>query len=158
MAKRTLTVMLPLLDLDDPSVSDPNWQPPQNQAEHFNALRDRIRAAIRGWKSSDLLAALHEAGVPATMATYLEEAMLGEQATANGFVYTADHPAVGPMTMPSAPVQFSRDRYEAADRSPAFGEHLRDILGELGHSEEQIARYIASGAVAEELPDPDRVW
>ena len=158
MAKRTLSVMLPLLGLDDPSVSDPDWRPPEDRAEHFSALRDRIRTAIRGWNSDDLLSALHEVGVPATLATYLEEAMLGEQANANGFVYSVEHPAVGPMIMPAAPVRFSRDRYQAADRSPAFGEHLNDILGELGYSADQIAGHIASGAVADELPDPNRAW
>lgn len=158
MAKRTLAAMLPLLEIDDPSVSDPTWQPPSDPAEHFGALRERIRDTIRGWNSAELLAALHAAGVPATIATYLEEAMVGEQARANEFVYSADHPGAGPMVMPAAPVRFGRDRYEASDRSPAFGEHMRAILGELGYEDDEVDALIDSGAVAEELPDPNRTW
>ena len=84
--------------------------------------------------------------------------MLGEHATANEFVYTADHPAVGPMVMPAAPVRFGRDQYEAASRTPAFGEHTQAIMGELGYSSDEIAQFIADGALAEELPDPTRAW
>ena len=66
--------------------------------------------------------------------------------------YEADHPVVGPMIMPGAPVNFSHDRYEAGDRTPAFGEHLREVLGELDYSDDEIDRLIADQAVSEELP------
>ena len=54
--------------------------------------------------------------------------------------------------MPQAPVKFSRDRYRAAERTPAFGEHLRDVMGELGYDDAAIENLIESGAIAEELP------
>lgn len=157
-SKRALSKLLPLLGLDDPSVSDPNWEIPDDSREHFAALRARMEDAIRKLQSADLLSELQSAGIPCSMAEFLEEAMLGEQAQANGFVYSADHPAVGPMIMPGAPVKFGRDQYVAGDRSPAFGEDTRDILGELGYSNDEIAALIGDGAVAEELPDPDRAW
>ncbi|MDA1147431.1 MAG: CoA transferase [Chloroflexi bacterium] len=157
-SKRMLQKFLPLLGLDDPSISDHNWQPPDDPREHAAALRGRIKAAIANWNSNDLLQKLKSAGIPCAMAGFLEEAMVGEQATANDFVYSADHPAVGPMVMPTAPVRFGRDRYEAADRSPAFGQHMREILGEIGYSDDEIDAYIAGGVVAEHLPDPNRAW
>ena len=156
--KKTLTRLLPLLGLDDPSVSDPNWDVPDDSRDHFAALRHRMEDAIRGWDSGELLSKLKGVGIPCAMAEFLEEAMLGEHATANEFVYTADHPAVGPMIMPAAPVRFGRDQYEAAGRTPAFGEHTQAIMGELGYSSDEIAQFIADGAVAEELPDPTRAW
>jgi len=147
-----LTRLLDALGLDDESVSDPDWEMPDDPTEHFAALRSRIGAVVRSRDGEELLAALQAKGVPCALLESLEEAILGEQAHANGFVYEADHPVVGPMIVPGAPVNFSRDRYEAGDRTPAFGEHLREVLGELDYSDDEIDRLIADQAVSEELP------
>ncbi len=155
-SKRALSRLLPLLGIADDSL-DPAWQMPDDSREHFAALRLRMKEAISQLQSAELLHELQSAGIPCAMAEFLEEVMLGEQAEANGFVYSADHPAVGPMIMPGAPVKFGRDRYEAGDRSPAFGEHAREVLGELGYSDDEIAGFIEDGAVAEEL-DLTRTW
>ena len=82
----------------------------------------------------------------------VEEALLSEHAAANDFVHSFDHPAVGPTMLPQAPLHFSRDHYTAADTSPAFGEHLREVLGELGYEDEEIDGLIERQAIAEELP------
>ena len=94
---------------------------------------------------------MQAAGVPCALLSSLEEAMLSEHAQANDYVHSFDHAAVGPVLMPQAPVNFSRDRYTAAEHTPAFGEHMREVLCELGYDDAEIARLIESGAVAEEL-------
>ena len=79
--------------------------------------------------------------------------MLSEHAQANDYVHSFDHASVGPVTLPQAPVKFSRDHYRAAEHSPAFGEHLREVLCELGYQDDDIDSLIESGAVAEDLPE-----
>ena len=96
---------------------------------------------------------MQASGVPCALLTSLEEALLSEHARANDFVHSFDHPAVGPVLMPQAPLKFSRDHYQAAERTPAFGEHLREVLSELGLDDAEIDTLIDSGAAAEELPE-----
>ena len=143
--------LLELMGVEDPMSSEPDWEPPDDPRAHFASMRGRLREAVKGRESEELVAELQAGGVPCSLLESLEEALLGEQARANGFVYEADHPAVGPMTISQAPVQFSADRYEAGVESPAFGQHLREILGELGYTDAEVDELIASGAVAEEL-------
>ena len=148
-----LKKLLPALDLDDPFISDPNWMMPDNPAPHFDLLKARIRVEISNRTSSELGKTLSTNGIAFSILEYLEEAMLGAQANESGFVYTADHPAVGPMIMPQAPVTFGRDAYSASNSSPRFGEHTRKILDELGFSDSEITDLINSGVVAETLSD-----
>ena len=144
--------MLKLLELDDPSADDPDWEMPDDPRAHFLALRDRIRAVVRSRDGEELLNTLQAGGVPCALLASLEEALLGDHARANGFVHQFDHPAVGPTLMAQAPLKFGADHYRAAERTPAFGEHLREVLGELDYSEAEIEALIEAGAVAEELP------
>ena len=145
--------MLAALEIEDPSVDDPGWVLPDNPRQHFRALRDRIRAVVIAQDGEVLRDRLQEAGVPCALLMSLEEAMLSEHAHENGFVHSFDHATVGPTLMAQAPVQFSESGYTAATETPAFGEHLREVLGELGYDDDEIAELIACGAVAEALPE-----
>ena len=148
-----LKTLLPILGLDDPFISDPNWVMPDDPAPHFESLKSRVRIEISKRTTAELRVMLAKNGIAFSILEYLEEAMLGAQANESGFVYTADHPAVGPMIMPQAPVKFGRDAYSASNTSPRFGEHTRKILDELGFSASEITDLINSGVVAETLPD-----
>ena len=144
--------LLNVLGIDDPSVHDPEWDMPDDPREHFRSIRDQIRAVARQHNGEALRNRMQAAGVPCALLSSLEEAMLSEHAQANDFVHRFDHAAVGPVLMPQAPVKFSRDRYSAAEHTPAFGQHVREVLGELGYDEDEITALIKRGAVADELP------
>jgi CoA:oxalate CoA-transferase len=135
-----------VLGIDDPSFHA-GWEMPDDPRPHMAALTQRAREAASRWRSADLVRALEAAGIPCSPVQFVEEVMVGEQARANGYVYSADHPAVGPMTVPAAPVNFSAARYEAASSSPAYGEHSLELLRECGFSAEEIQGLLAAGAV-----------
>ena len=143
--------LLDVLGIEDPSAHDPHWEMPDDPREHFTSLRQRIRDIALQHDGEEMRERMQAAGVPCALLSSLEEALLSEHARANDYVHSFDHPAVGPVTMPQAPVRFSRDRYRAAERTPAFGEHLRDVMGELGYNDAAIEKLIESGAIAEEL-------
>ena len=147
-----LARLLDALGIDGEAGSGAADDPPADPAERTTAVRRQIEAVARSRDGAELLAALHAKGVPATILESLEEAMLGEHAHANGFVYDAEHPVVGPMIMPAAPVSFSHDRYQAGVGTPAYGEHVREVLAELDYSDDEINELIANQAVGEEPP------
>ena len=144
--------LLDVIGIEDPSVHDPDWEMPDDPRDHFTSLRQRIREIALQHDGEELRERMQAAGVPCALLSSLEEALLSEHARANDYVHSFDHPAVGPVLMPQAPVKFSRDRYRAAEQTPAFGEHLRDVMGELGYDDATIEELIESGAIGEELP------
>jgi crotonobetainyl-CoA:carnitine CoA-transferase CaiB-like acyl-CoA transferase len=147
----TLARLHDALDIDVPDEEAPPAAAALTPAEQTAAVRRQIEGVTRSRDSEELLAALHAKGLPCTILESLEEAILGEHARANGFMYEADHPVVGPMMMPGAPVRFSHDRYEPGDRTPAYGEHLREVLGELDYTDAEIDQLVADQAVGEHL-------
>jgi crotonobetainyl-CoA:carnitine CoA-transferase CaiB-like acyl-CoA transferase len=136
-----------ILGVEDPMLSDPSWTMPDDPRPHLAALTRKTREAVKGWRSADLIARLDADGIPCARVALPEEALLGEHAAANGFVETFDHPAVGPVTLPAAPVRFSESAYAAAHTSAAYGEHTIEVLQRIGLTEAQIDALIEAGIV-----------
>lgn len=136
-----------ILGIDDPMVSDPSFSMPDDPRPHLAALTRKAREAVKTWRTADLIARLEAEGIPCARVALPEEALLGEHAAANSFVETFDHPAVGPVTLPTAPVRFSSSEYGAARTSAAYGEHTISVLRGIGLTEAQIDALIAARVV-----------
>ncbi len=141
---------LEILGLEDPRRSA-EWLEADDARPLVQALTDEVRLAVRTRASGELLAELHAAGIPAEVIAMLDEVMTSDEAIEAGWTYHADHPAVGPMTMPTAPLAFSDSHYEAASTSPAFGAHAREVLQEAGYGADEIEAMIADGVTAADL-------
>lgn len=140
-----------VLGIDDPMLSDPSFVTPDDPRPHLAALTRKARDAVKAWRTADLIDRLDSEGIPCARVALPEEALLGEHAAANGFVETFDHPAVGPVTLPTAPVRFSSSEYAAAHTSAAYGEHTMDVLRGIGLTQAQIDALIAAHIVG--MPD-----
>ena len=139
--------LMPILGIDDPSVSDPAFKMPDDPRPLVAGLKDAARLAVSRFATADLVSQCTAAGIPCSPLNFVEEVVLGEQARANGFVATFDHPAVGPITMPTVPLEFSSSRYHASAGSPAYGEHTIEVLAALGVDRDECAGLIERGIV-----------
>jgi crotonobetainyl-CoA:carnitine CoA-transferase CaiB-like acyl-CoA transferase len=136
-----------ILGIEDPAVSQPGWQMPDDPRPYLHAMYDSTKDAVAEWKTSDLISACRERGIPCTPIRLLEEVMLGPAASEAGMVESSDHPVVGPTTLPAAPLSFSRATYKTAGWSPAYGQHSTEILDELGFTPSDIEELIGQGVV-----------
>ena len=148
--------LMAILSIDDPSVSDPNFRMPDDPRPMLAELKAAAAASVASFTTKDLLDRCSAAGVPAAPLRFLEEVVLGEQARANGFVETFDHPAVGPMTMPTMALTFSESAYRASSSSPAYGEHTRDVLEGLGMSPADVDELASARVVG--VPESPPRW
>ncbi|MBT5774305.1 MAG: CoA transferase, partial [Dehalococcoidia bacterium] len=111
-----------------------------------------IAEATRGWRRTELQAALQSAGVEAT-AVASPKAVWGDpQLRHRGWVQMTEAPnyapEIGPRPFPRAAWRMSRSE-QTARPAPAFGEHTREVLsGVLGMSDEVIDALYAERVVA----------
>jgi crotonobetainyl-CoA:carnitine CoA-transferase CaiB-like acyl-CoA transferase len=92
------------------------------------ALRTRAEWLIRLRQHQIVVAPVNSLG----------DVVQDEQAIANGYVTTMDHPFLGSIAVPGYPVHFSAQEAGWSTAAPGLGEHSRDILAESGYSPDQI--------------------
>ncbi|MHB8685350.1 MAG: CoA transferase, partial [Dehalococcoidia bacterium] len=70
-----------------------------------------------------------------------------EQALANEYLLTVEHPTNGPTQVVGFPWKFSETPARAAPAAPELGQHTEDILLSLGYTWDQIAALREAGAI-----------
>jgi crotonobetainyl-CoA:carnitine CoA-transferase CaiB-like acyl-CoA transferase len=70
----------------------------------------------------------------------------------NGSLVSYRHPTEGEVTTPGFAIRFTRSPSSVRQGAPLAGEHTREILAELGVSEQQVDDLLAAGVVGAEQP------
>lgn len=95
----------------------------------------QLAEAIAGWAgtltAAQAVAALSAAGVPASELATARQAWLSDQAQARGLSSVAQHPALGPLSLPEQPVHFSDSPRGGRRAAPALDQHGAQIRAEL---------------------------
>jgi crotonobetainyl-CoA:carnitine CoA-transferase CaiB-like acyl-CoA transferase len=70
----------------------------------------------------------------------------------NGSLVSYRHPTEGDVTTPGFAIRFTGSPSSVRRGAPLAGEHTREILAELGVSDQQLNDLLAAGVVAAEQP------
>jgi crotonobetainyl-CoA:carnitine CoA-transferase CaiB-like acyl-CoA transferase len=103
-------------------------------------LEDRLASA----GADEWVERLGAAGVPVGKIRTIPDALATAAAAGRAATVSVDHPLVGPLDLIGPP---ARGRLRPATAPPLLGEHTREVLSELGRSEDEIDELAASGAV-----------
>jgi crotonobetainyl-CoA:carnitine CoA-transferase CaiB-like acyl-CoA transferase len=111
------------------------------------ALIELLTARFRERPTSEWLALLEAAGVPAGPVLTIEQMVEDPQVQARDMVVEVQHKTAGRTRALGTPVKFSATPTRVSRAAPLLGEHTREILAEYGMAPTEIDRLIQDGDV-----------
>jgi crotonobetainyl-CoA:carnitine CoA-transferase CaiB-like acyl-CoA transferase len=129
--------------LDDPRYSDDI-----SRGNHYQQISDVMAQWCAARTQAEALAALARARIPSGPINELGDLLADPQVQARGMLSDCDWPgSARPVPIAATAVRLSETPPSVRHRAPQLGEHTDEILGELGFTSGEIARYRASGVV-----------
>ena len=120
--------------------------------KNLPALIALLTTRLRTRTTTDWIARLEAAGVPAGPVLSIGEMLKDPQVLARAMVVNVQHSRLGKMKTLGTPVKFSATPGSVNRGAPLLGEHTREILGEYGYTDAEIEGLIANGDVVAVQP------
>ena len=109
-----------------------------DRVRNRETLEPLLESAVADHTTDELVALMHDHGVPATPINDMTEVYDLPQIRARGMRASVEHPVYGEVEMPGSPMQFSRTPASVRDAPPLLGEHTDAVLAEAGYTEREI--------------------
>jgi len=90
---------------------------------------------------------MQAAGVAVTPINTPEDVVKDPHLNARGFWVRIDHPVVGEVTYPGAPMDMSEGGFQVRMPAPLLGQHNVEVYGKLGYTREDLVRLRATGVI-----------
>lgn len=104
---------------------------------------------VRHFRTDELLNRLEREDVPCAPVLTRHDMRHHPQVEANDIIIEIEHPEAGTLRQTCPPARFSETAFELRHAAPGYGEHTREILREVGYSDEGINDLLHNGAVRE---------
>ncbi|MFQ5894172.1 MAG: CaiB/BaiF CoA transferase family protein, partial [Nitrospinota bacterium] len=126
---------------------DPRFQTPADRSRNRHALTVELEKVLSQKPSQSWVETLNAKGVPAGPILNIREVFEAEQVKHLRLAEPVSHPVLGEIRIQGLPVLLSRTPGAVQAPTPDLGEHTDQILGELGFSPDDIARFHKEGVV-----------
>ena len=124
----------------------PEWVADADYADATRRVRNRVPlvALIEQITAANSrehwLATFTNAGIPCGPINNYAETFSDPQILAREMLVEVDHPSLGRQKMPGSPIKMSETPATARRRAPMLGEHTREVLREVGCTDEEIRK------------------
>ncbi|RMF04545.1 MAG: CoA transferase, partial [Alphaproteobacteria bacterium] len=126
---------------------DPRFATNADRMANLDALVAVLSDYFKTRTTDDWLEALEKAGLPAGPVLSIKEMLHDPQTIARDMVPKVEHPVAGAVQTIGLPVKLSQTPGGVQAPAPLFGQHTREVLAEIGYSQDEIEALVASGGV-----------
>lgn len=130
-------------------MNDPRFLDAASRARHINLLYERLSERMLTETTAHWAEFLDRHAIPNSVINDLSTLREDEHLREVGFWETIEHPSEGRLVAPAFPVNYQDEAAPRAPLRPAprLGEHTRQVLGDMGYSDADIAALLDRGAV-----------
>ena len=133
-------------------LDDPRFSTPGGRVANSDARLRMVGDVLRERTSAEWLAALEAEDVPCAPILSREQLIDDPQVARNELLIEEEHPLAGRIRYARPAARFERTPAELRRPAPALGQHNREILGEIGYSDQEVAQLRAAGAFGSPPP------
>ena len=138
--------LVEVVDLSE-LAENPRFRGNADRMEYVDELATILGERFKARTTAEWLTLLEGAGVPAGPVASVGEMLELPQTLAREMVLEVEHSLLGSVRTVGFPVKFSETPGSVRRGAPVLGEHTREVLGELGYTDEQVEDLVRSGAV-----------
>jgi crotonobetainyl-CoA:carnitine CoA-transferase CaiB-like acyl-CoA transferase len=124
-------------------IDDGRFATPAGRVSNAQERKEITGAEISKWESEEILARFKAEGVPSAPLLDRMELLGNEQIIANQSVLKLNYEEFGEVRQARPPARFEKTPSELSRPAPKLGEHSKEILLNLGYSEEKISSLIS---------------
>ena len=121
-------------------VDDERFATNSDRVTNRETLEPMLEEEAAEYTTEELVSLMQDHDVPATAINDMSDVYDLPQVRARGMRASVEHPSAGTIEMPGVPMHFSRTPAEIRAHPPELGEHVDEVLAELGYDEETVAR------------------
>lgn len=136
-------------------LADPRFSTLGSRLTHIDEVYGEVGRTLATRTTAEWLDILGRTTVPVMIVNTLEDLIDDPHLEATGFWSLHHHPTEGRLRMPGLPYRFSQTPGGTRRLPPRLGEHSREILRELGLTDEEIDRLMAARVTREPGPGAD---
>ncbi|MDX2704525.1 CoA transferase [Streptomyces sp. PA03-6a] len=128
-------------------LDDARFADAASRLAHREELDDALAPWFAGRDRDDVVELLTEQDVICAPVLAYDEAVVHPQIRALDLVVDIAHDTLGPLRVPGVPIKLSATPGRVERPPTSLGEHTAELLKELGHDDEDIARLLAARVV-----------
>jgi crotonobetainyl-CoA:carnitine CoA-transferase CaiB-like acyl-CoA transferase len=110
------------------AADEPRFASNADRVGHVAELEQCMSPALQSATIDDWLKRLAEAGIPAGRIRTIDEVYSWNQVEHLGLIDTVDHPTLGKIRLPGAPLRFGRSGRPNPQPPPVLGQHTAEVL------------------------------
>jgi crotonobetainyl-CoA:carnitine CoA-transferase CaiB-like acyl-CoA transferase len=130
-------------------LDDPRFATPTSRIVNVKERLELTAAVLLERTTAEWLERLDRESVPCAPILTREEVLTHPQILENRILEEQDHPTAGRIRQPRPAAQFSETPALIRSHAPGLGEHTREVLGEIGVPEAELARLLAAPVVTQ---------